>query len=108
MEALHYISLFTICRQLTSDMADLHAGLSILVQRLLPSAQHAAASAAQAGAANWHTRPTSSSSSSSGSSSWAAHSLQRVRGYSQCDCSMRGGPTPDTVVVEYDDEEVDR
>uniref|UniRef100_A0A383WGF9 Uncharacterized protein n=1 Tax=Tetradesmus obliquus TaxID=3088 RepID=A0A383WGF9_TETOB len=80
------------------------AGLSIMVQRLLPSAQHASASAAHAGAANWRALPTSSS----GSSSWAAHSLQPVRRYSQCDCPMLGGPTPDTVVVEYDEEEVDR
>lgn len=72
---------------------------------MLPAAQHAATSAAaQAGVLNWH----SLSASSSTSSSWAAHSLQPVRGYSQCDCPMLGGPTPDTVVVEYDEEEVDR
>jgi hypothetical protein len=62
----------------------LHAGLSLLVQRLLPAAQQAA-TAAHAGLAS-----------------------QPVRGYSQCDCPMLGGPTPDTVVVEYDEEEVDR
>ena len=83
-------------------MAVLPAGLSILVRRPLPAAQHA--SAAAAGGANWRALPTSSS----GSSSWAVHSLQPVRCYSQCDCPMLGGPTPDTVVVEYDEEEVDR
>ncbi|WIA38941.1 hypothetical protein OEZ86_005094 [Tetradesmus obliquus] len=77
------------------------AGLSFLVQRLLPAAQQASASAAHAGAANWRALPTSSSS-------WAEHSLQPVRRYSQCDCPMLGGPTPDSVVVEYDEEEVDR
>lgn len=35
-------------------------------------------------------------------------SLHMVRQYSQCDCPTLGGPTPDTVLVEYDDEEVDR
>eukprot|EP00775_Hariotina_reticulata_P009387 gene9387-9551_t len=35
-------------------------------------------------------------------------SLQAVRSYSQCDCPTLGGPQPDVVIVEYDEEEVDR
>lgn len=33
---------------------------------------------------------------------------QSLRAYSQCDCPTLGGPEPDLVVVEYDEDEVDR
>jgi hypothetical protein len=39
---------------------------------------------------------------------FGSFSLQAVRCYSQCDCPTLGGPQPDVVIVEYDEDEVDR
>lgn len=54
-------------------------------------------------------QPNSSSSSSSGCAGgvWRGISSSAAQS-SQCDCPTLGGPTPDIVNVEYDEEEVDR
>ncbi|KAF8064676.1 hypothetical protein HT031_003478 [Scenedesmus sp. PABB004] len=79
----------------SSGAAQQAAGLSSVAA--LAAQQHAAAAWQLLGGG----RPWAPAPGSGGA--W-----QLARHYSQCDCPTLGGPQPDVVVVEYDDEEVDR